>query len=99
MTNAVIAASTLFLVVFATSALSHRSARFRRMIEASPTVLVRHGRLVEENLDRERIPEADILSAMHKAGLERLSQVEWAILEGDGKISLVPVHAVIRNDD
>lgn len=27
---------------------------------------------------------------MHKCGLERLAQLKWAILETDGKISIVP---------
>jgi uncharacterized membrane protein YcaP (DUF421 family) len=90
MTNAVIGASTLFLLVFLTSAASYRSNRFARVMEAKPTVLVRRGHLVEENLNRERIPARDIFSAMHKVGLQRLEQVEWAILEGDGKISLIP---------
>jgi uncharacterized membrane protein YcaP (DUF421 family) len=90
MTNAVIGASTLFLLVFLTSAASYRSSRFARVVEAQPRVLVRRGQLVPEHLDRERIPARDIFSAMHKVGLERLEQVEWAILEGDGKISLIP---------
>ena len=43
-------------------------------------------------LGHERIAADEIFSAMHKAGLERLEQVQWAILEGDGKI------AIIRSD-
>jgi uncharacterized membrane protein YcaP (DUF421 family) len=89
MTNAVIGASTLFLLVFLTSAASYRSRRFARVLKAKPTVLVTRGQLVEEHLDRERIRAEDIFSAMHKVGLERLDQVEWAILEGDGKIALI----------
>jgi uncharacterized membrane protein YcaP (DUF421 family) len=46
--------------------------------------------LVEESLNRERIAPEDIFSAMHKVGLERLDHVEWAILESDGKIALIP---------
>jgi uncharacterized membrane protein YcaP (DUF421 family) len=90
MTNAVIGASTLFLLVFLTSAASYRSRRFARIMQARPTVLVRHGHLVEEHLNRERIPADDIFSAMHKVGLVDLEQVEWAILESDGKIALIP---------
>ncbi|GAC1653560.1 MAG: hypothetical protein NVS4B3_16760 [Gemmatimonadaceae bacterium] len=90
LTNAVIGASTLFALVFCTSAASYCSKRFRRIVEAGPTVLVRQGSLIPEHLDRERIAPDDIFAAMHKAGLERLDQVAWAILEGDGKISLVP---------
>lgn len=90
MTNAIIGASTLFSLVFLTSAVSYRSRRFARIMQAAPTVLVRHGQFVEEHLNRERIPAEDIFSAMHKVGLERLDQVEWAILEGDGKIAMIP---------
>jgi uncharacterized membrane protein YcaP (DUF421 family) len=90
MTNAVIGATTLFLLVFLTSAAAYRSRRFARVIQAQPTVLVRRGQLVEEHLDRERISVQDIYSAMHKVGLQHLDQVEWGILEGDGKIALVP---------
>jgi uncharacterized membrane protein YcaP (DUF421 family) len=90
MTNAVIGATTLFLLVFVTSAVAYRSRRFARIVQAQPTVLVRHGQLIAEHLDRERISVHDIFSAMHKIGLLRLDQLEWGILEGDGKIALVP---------
>ena len=61
-----------------------------RLVEARPTVLVRRGGLIGEHLDWERIAPEDIFSSMHKVGLERLDQVEWAILEGDGRIALIP---------
>ncbi|MFL5613595.1 MAG: DUF421 domain-containing protein [Gemmatimonadaceae bacterium] len=90
MTNGVIGATTLFTLVFLTSALSYRFRGFSRVVQASPTILVSHGQLVAENLNRERIAPEDVFSTMHKVGLDNLSQVEWAILEGDGKIALVP---------
>ena len=90
MTNAVIAATTLFTLVFLTSALSYRVRNFGRIVQARPTVLVQRCAFIEEHLNRERIAPEDIYSAMHKVGLERLDQVEWAILESDGRISLVP---------
>lgn len=93
MTNAVIGATTLFTLVFVTSAASYSSKRFARVIQAHPRILVDHGRLVEDSLNRERIAPNDIFSAMHKVGLERLEQVEWGILESDGKIALIPSRA------
>jgi uncharacterized membrane protein YcaP (DUF421 family) len=90
MTNAVIGATTLFSLVFLTSAASYRFRRVSRVMQAEPTVLVCRGSLMEEHLNRERIAPEDIVSAMHKVGLERLGQVEWAILETDGKIAFIP---------
>jgi uncharacterized membrane protein YcaP (DUF421 family) len=91
MTNAVIGSTTLFTLVFITSAASYRLRWFSRIVQAGPRVLVAHGALVEAHLNRERIAPEDIFSAMHKVGLERLDQVQWAILESDGKIALIPV--------
>ena len=90
MTNALIGATTLFALVFLTSTLSYRFRRFRAVIEPQPTVLVTRGQFHRHFLDRERITSDDIFSAMHKAGIGELRDVEWAILEGDGKIAIVP---------
>lgn len=90
-TNAFIALATLFVLVFSNSLLSHVSKPFERVSEGQPAVLVHHGQLVESNLDRERISPSELYSELRKSGLERLEQVRWAVLEGDGKISIVPI--------
>ena len=90
MTNAVIGATTLFTLVFVTSAVSYRFRAVARVLSARPSILVSRGALVEAQLNRERISPEDIFAAMHKVGLERLDEVEWAILEADGRIALVP---------
>lgn len=90
MTNATIATATLLTLVLLTSILSHMSKRAHAVINGSPTVLVRSGRYVEDNMNRERIAPDELLAEMHKAGYERLEQIRWAILEDDGKIALVP---------
>ena len=95
MTNAVIGSTTLFTLVFVTSLASYRFKRFSRIMQSRPSILVSHGALVDEQLNRERIAPDDILSAMHKVGLEHLDQVEWAILEGDGKIALIPTRGAV----
>jgi uncharacterized membrane protein YcaP (DUF421 family) len=53
-------------------------------------VLVRHGHLVREHLDRERVGPGEVLDAMHAAGLHAFEQVRWAILETDGRITVIP---------
>ncbi|MBI4408626.1 MAG: DUF421 domain-containing protein [Gemmatimonadetes bacterium] len=90
LTNALIGTSTLLALVLITSVLSHLSARVEAVTEGSPTVLVRRGALVEPSLNRERVTPDELLSALRKFGVERLEDVEWAILETDGQISVVP---------
>jgi uncharacterized membrane protein YcaP (DUF421 family) len=90
LTNAVIGVSTLFGLVIATSILTHKFRHFAEFTEGKPTVLVHNGRLIEEALNLERIQPEEIFSEMHQVGLEELQQVKWAILEPDGKISIIP---------
>lgn len=92
MTNALIGVCTLFTLVFLTSLASFRFKRVEELLEGKPTILVNRGRLVERHLKRERVSPDEIFSEMHKAGVEKLEQVRWAILEPDGKI------AIIRDD-
>jgi uncharacterized membrane protein YcaP (DUF421 family) len=89
MTNSVVAATTLFSMVFLTSIASFRFAGFRYFMESKPTVLVSQGQLFPRSLRRERIVPAEIFSAMHKAGIEKIEDVAWAILESDGKIAII----------
>ncbi len=89
MTNSVVAATTLFSIVFLTSIASFRFAGFRHFMQANPTVLVRQGQFLPPGLRRERITADEIVSAMHKAGIERIEDVAWAILEPDGKIAII----------
>ncbi len=89
MTNAFVAVSTLCCLVFMTSLLTHRFRWFERGMENPPTLLVQHGQIIPRHMDQERIQAAELFSEMHKAGIERLSEVKWAILESDGHISFI----------
>jgi uncharacterized membrane protein YcaP (DUF421 family) len=89
MINALTASTTLFSLVLLTSLASFRFARFRRIIESEPTVLVKSGKLLGAALGKERIAADEIFAAMHKAGIERIEEVAWAILESDGKIAII----------
>lgn len=88
--NALVAVSTLFCLVFANSLLSYRFKRFRNVTDGEPIVLVHNGRMLTGNLDRERVPPDEVFSEMRKSGIENLQDVSWAIIEPDGKISIVP---------
>jgi uncharacterized membrane protein YcaP (DUF421 family) len=87
--NGLVGVATIFLLTYAVSALSHVSKRFEAVTSSSPTVLAHHGKLIEENLNRERVSPEELYNQIRRSGLERLDQVRWAVLESDGKISIV----------
>jgi uncharacterized membrane protein YcaP (DUF421 family) len=90
LTNGLIAVSTLLSLVFLTSLAMHLHGGLERTLSGAPTLLVAEGRLLEEQLDRERISPEELFNELHKAGLTRLDQVRWAILKVDGRIAIVP---------
>ena len=90
LTNAVIALATLFSLTFVMTVLRYRFGRLDRMVEGTPTVLVHDGKIYPKNMDLERISETEMFAEMHKAGLVELDEVEWMILETDGRLAIVP---------
>jgi len=89
LTNAAVGVMTLFLLVFATSVITYRFPRAAKVLESHPTVLVSNGRIVQDAMDVERVSVDDLYAEMHKAGIARVEDVRWAILEGDGRIAVI----------
>lgn len=90
LTNAIIGVSTLMTLVFMTSLLSHRFPKVDKVISGEAAVLVQHGALVPEAMNRERVNPGEVMEAVFTAGLEAMEQVKWAILGTDGRISVIP---------
>lgn len=85
-----IAAAVLLVLNVAVARLRLRSARLRRLIEGSPTLLILHGEVIESHLRREGLDEETLEAALREHGVAELSEVEMAVLEIDGSISVVP---------
>jgi uncharacterized membrane protein YcaP (DUF421 family) len=91
LTNAVVLCTTLVLLDIGLSLWKQRSPRIERWLEGSPVLLVQHGEPIQEALRVMRVDEADILAAARLCqGLERMSQIRFAVLEKTGGISIVP---------
>ncbi len=88
-TTALTGVATLLVLVFGTSVVMQRFERVERLIAGVPTVLVHDGHWVQGAMNRTRVTPSEVQSEMHKAGLEMLQEVKWAILEPDGSIAIV----------
>jgi uncharacterized membrane protein YcaP (DUF421 family) len=82
--------STIAMLSVAVSWISFRFARARPITEGEPIVLVQDGRPIERNLRRERITVSDIEEEARSSQVTSLADLEWAILEDDGRISCIP---------
>lgn len=71
--------------------LQYRFKGVSRLIEGVPVLLVEHGKPLENRLRKEHMTIEDLLTAARaKQGLLRMEQIEFAILESSGGISIVP---------
>jgi uncharacterized membrane protein YcaP (DUF421 family) len=91
-TNAIVVIATLLLMDVGLSLIKQRSATAERALDGVPTILVSDGRPIEARLRRARLSVDDVLqAARQREGLYRLDQIRWAVLEPDGRISVIPM--------
>jgi uncharacterized membrane protein YcaP (DUF421 family) len=96
LTGGIVAAAVLLVLNALVSQLRFRSPRLRRLVEGSPTVLVLHGEAVTANMRREGIDEDTLEAALREHGVNEIGDVEMAVLEIDGSISVVPTGSTVK---
>lgn len=93
LTNSIVVIVTLIAVDVGLSLLKRRFSTVSRLIDGEPTILVENGRILHERLRHARLIEADLMEAARSSqGIETLEQIKFAILERNGKISVIPQH-------
>jgi uncharacterized membrane protein YcaP (DUF421 family) len=90
LTNAVVGTCTIFGLVFLTSMLTQRFKGFGKLVTDTEAVLVFNGTPIEDTMNRERVTPEDVMTEARKAGVMSISQIQYAILEPDGKIAIIP---------
>jgi uncharacterized membrane protein YcaP (DUF421 family) len=88
-TGTLIVISTITLLTVAVSWSSFRFRRLRLITEGEPIVLVRDGRLIQRNLDRERLTRGDVEEGARLQQVASLEEIRWALLEKDGSITVI----------
>ena len=89
LTGAIIAICTIAFLAVAMSWATYLWPWAERLLEGEPRVVVKDGELLTANLRRNRLTKGEIESEMRLAGITRMDDVKWAILEPKGKISFV----------
>lgn len=91
-TQAFLVVMTLVVLERTSDYLSWRFPWFRRWTESEPVVLVRHGVADHDALRHYRLTIDDVVTAgREQYGLASFADVDWAILENSGGISVIPV--------
>lgn len=87
LTGGLMAIGTVALLAVGMSYIIARWPRLGRALEGSPVVLVSYGKPMHTAMRRQRVAQAELLSAARESGFDTLRDVRMAVLEQDGKIS------------
>ena len=98
LTSAFLGIGVFALLTIALSYTSWRWPRLRPIIRGTPVMVMKDGSPIGEVLRRQRLAMDDIMAAAREQGIRRLSDVDLAVLETDGKISFFQVEQS-RDDD
>jgi uncharacterized membrane protein YcaP (DUF421 family) len=97
LTGGVLAAVVLLVLNVLVARLRLRWPRLRRLVEGSPTLLVLHGEVLADHLRREGLDQEVLEAALREHGVADVADVDMAVLEVDGSISVVPAGVETRH--
>ncbi|MGN0441109.1 MAG: DUF421 domain-containing protein [Acutalibacteraceae bacterium] len=71
------------------SVLMMKRARFRRLVCGLPQIIIKNGEIDQAQMKKLRMSTEDLCEQLRQAGCFKLSQVEYAIIETNGKLSIL----------
>ena len=72
------------------SFLTTRSSIMKKIFLGSPIILIRQGKLQQSELSKARVSVEELLCELRQNGSASIDEVEYAILENNGKLSVTP---------
>lgn len=88
-TGGLILAGVIILLSVALDYATFKSKRLENLVEGAPRLLVHRGRLLEDNLAKERLSAHDLRIRLRHQGVHSVDEVEQAVLESDGALSII----------
>jgi uncharacterized membrane protein YcaP (DUF421 family) len=81
---------TLFIIGEIFSFIALKSDKARGIIYGKPSILIEHGKILENEMRKQRFNINDLLEQLRISGYHSISDVEYAILETTGDLSIIP---------
>jgi len=87
----IVSVGVLLLINFFITKTSLRWPSFRHLIEGDPLLIILHGKVITSHIKRVGLDEQILAEAIREHGLNEVNEVEMAVLEIDGSISVIPM--------
>lgn len=80
---------TFAAIPFIAGFISLKSKPFRNFVEGKGTVFIKDGKILEDNLKKERYTTDELLELLRKDNVFKVADVEFAVLETTGDLSIL----------
>lgn len=87
--NALIGLTLWGLIPILFSVIGLKSYRFRHLVDGHPTVLIQDGKILEENMKKEKMNTSDLMLELRQKNAFNVADVEFAVMETNGKLSVM----------
>lgn len=87
--HGIIGVAIFAVLPFFVEILSLHSKSVRDVVEGKGTVLIKDGKILEDNLKKEKYTTDELLQLLRGKDVFQADEVEYAILEADGKLSVM----------
>lgn len=88
--NAIIPIFTIIPLEIIFSFLSTKSACLKKILDGNPSIIISHGKIQKREMSRVRLSMEDLLCELRLKNIASVSEVDYAILEQNGQISVFP---------
>lgn len=79
----------LLLLQIVLSFVSLKSSKFRKILDGSPSIIINNGKIDEKMMRKQRYNFDDLLTQLREQGIIDVNEVQFAILETSGKLSVM----------
>lgn len=84
---------TMFIIHILITYLSIKNQRFRKVLNGKPLIVISEGSVDTVETDKANLTANDLMEALRGAGYFSIGEVQYAILETNGNLSVMPKFA------
>ncbi|MFG6494024.1 DUF421 domain-containing protein [Fictibacillus sp. UD] len=89
MLNSLVSIFVLLGIQLLLALVSLKSRRMREIVDGKPSLIIREGKVDEEEMKKQRYNFDDLLTQLRENNIKSLNEVEFGVLETTGKLSVI----------
>ena len=99
MLNSIVPVSVLVLLEIGVAYLSVKNKTIRTIFDGRPSLIISNGIVNYSEMTKLRYSIDDLLVALRQAGIKSIEEIEYALLEANGRLSIFPYNMLrIKSD-